>query len=280
MPVRIAHFSDLHLCPELGTDFQIEVVLALIEDAKRRKCDHFVFTGDFVDYANLDDLSRLYRVFRQAGLKATNTTIIPGNHDIFPIPGWGLSAIEIAKRTLTMLRGNAQGNYESFIRRSRFVLKGTTPIWHNESFPFIRKLSKDVLLVGVDSTNDHWTGRLQFSKGSFDPQDAEAILETLHSKPYANCQRRILAIHHLPIELKDFRSLEFKDVEFVQNFIVEAGFDLVLCGHVHFFGQMQIGQAMVVCSGCHFCRDQSLDTIGYSLINLGRSIRVEHFFAE
>ena len=277
--MRIAHFSDLHLCPELGTDFQIEVVLSLIADAQRRKADHFVFTGDFVDYANLDDLSRLYRAFRRAGLDSTTTTIIPGNHDIFPVPGCGLSQRQLIKHGLRVLRGNAQSNYESFIRRSRFLLKGTTPIWDDESFPFLRKLSKDVLLVGVDTTNDDWTGRFQFSKGSFDVDDAEAILEILRSKPYSTCKQRILAIHHYPEQLENLRSLEFKDVEFVQKFIVEAGFDLVLCGHIHTFDQMPIGKAMVVCSGSHFYGDVTLDDVGYSLIHLNRSIRVSEFRA-
>ena len=273
--MRIAHFSDFHICPELGSNWQIAKIMEMIADARKRGAEQFVFTGDFVDYANLDDLSRLYREFRRAGLDHTNTTIIPGNHDIFPIPGCGLSHRQKASHGLRMIRGNAQSTHNSFVRRSSFLLKGTTPIWQGSRFPFIRKLSKEVLLVGLDTTNARWTGRFQFAQGSFDPVDAEAILEVLNSKPYAHCKRRILAIHHHPWAEMDLRGCDFEDVKMVQAFIAHAGFDLVLCGHVHLFDQIQMGKAMVVCSACHFERGQDVDCVGYHLITLGRSIRVK-----
>ena len=273
--MRIAHFSDFHICPELGSDWQIATVMEMIADARKRGADHFVFTGDFVDYANLDDLSSLYREFRAVGLADTNTTVIPGNHDIFPIPGCGLSHRQKVSHGLRMIRGNAQSTHNSFVRRSSFLLKGTTPIWQGSRFPFIRKLSKEVLLVGLDTTNARWTGRFQFAQGSFDPQDAEAILEVVKSKPYAPCKRRILAIHHQPWAEKDLRACDFEDVEMVQAFIAVAGFDLVLCGHVHLFDQIPMGKATIVCSACHFERGQDLDCVGYHLITLGRSIRVK-----
>lgn len=81
--MKIAHISDIHIdTPSRpGSIWEFDRLIKLILE---HNYDHIVITGDVVDVANTDDLRKVREVLRQNGiLNWEQTTIIPGNHDIF-----------------------------------------------------------------------------------------------------------------------------------------------------------------------------------------------------
>ncbi len=100
--MKIAHFSDLHLCSEFGGIAQVNAVLDAIADASERGAEHFVFTGDMVEHANLDDFTPVINGLEKLGFTSSkHITIVPGNHDVVP---WSWGAFNFSFETINSAR--------------------------------------------------------------------------------------------------------------------------------------------------------------------------------
>src|SRR5436190_1703248 len=85
-PYRIAHFGDLHLG---DFDAEFEWTLDMVDDAFERGANHVVFTGDIVDAAEVDVIEGLVRELDKRGHGPRQISLVPGNHDIYPL-SWPL----------------------------------------------------------------------------------------------------------------------------------------------------------------------------------------------
>lgn len=280
--MTLAHFSDLHLCKEFGIKRQLRVVQSMLEDAVSRGANHFVFTGDFVDYGNVRDFGKFCAMLKDAHIKSSHVTVLPGNHDIYPVRGAGHGELlKVWHHLITdVLTGrNAQKNFEHFCRLARPF---TAPMEHlgpDGGFCYIRMLSKSAALVALDSNHNHFFGRLDPAVGHLDAEVMESISEAFTRPPYARAHTRILAMHHRPWSVSKPMRTNFDNLRQVQSFIKRNQFQAVLCGHIHEFREKQIAGASAFCSASHFAIDEEEEDLGYTLVSIGRTIqgRVIHF---
>ena len=83
MTYRIAHISDLHLSLKNGKD-RDQRLIDLLEDIKKRNCDHIAITGDIADNPMPEDLIYAREIFAQFDLMNPELlSLVPGNHDIY-----------------------------------------------------------------------------------------------------------------------------------------------------------------------------------------------------
>lgn len=275
--MKLAHFSDLHLCPEAGARAQLGKTLEWVKEASRRGAEHLVFTGDLVDHANLDDATKLFRGLANLGFcTAKDVTVIPGNHDVFPLGHFGGS----------LVFGDAAKNFDSFTRRARPYLSLEERVWSNRSWPFIRRLGRAVVIVALDTTHNGDLGRFESGVGEFDVDNGVAILKRL-DREHAG-RRRVLAMHHWPfrwtldvdglfpwlgrLARPSSFNVNFGDLAPIRRFIRDGGFEVVLCGHQHGFQRRELGGIPIVRSAARWDRtDDGIEfETGFHLIDFDR----------
>src|SRR4029453_85758 len=83
--LKLAHFSDLHLGSRCGALTKTRM-RALLDHAIAGGVEHLLFGGDIVDHANLHDAVALREHLETRGfLSSERVSVVPGNHDIWPI---------------------------------------------------------------------------------------------------------------------------------------------------------------------------------------------------
>ena len=91
--LRIAVASDLHLDPD-NTDksnaasetvYNMEIVDALLWDARRQGAEILLLTGDLVNGGRENKHAALAKKLRQAETQGLRVYVLPGNHDLYPI---------------------------------------------------------------------------------------------------------------------------------------------------------------------------------------------------
>ncbi len=242
--MKIAHFSDLHI----KNQDHIDIWLKLFAEAKASGAQHFAVTGDVLDGSN----TKLYKNFITSLREITKqVSIVCGNHDIF---GFGLP-------------GNAQRKYNQFIKESGTFIP-------NGAFPYRKKLGKDILVYGLDTTPFGWKGRLNLAMGNVESDDMLKVAKWV-SKDIP-CKHKVLLMHHMPFKVAklgirvkyDANIINLKEV---RDFLKACEFDLILCGHGHWFEKRKFGNTTIVLSGS----DLEYSAIGYRIINLGKTISIK-----
>ncbi len=228
--LRLAHFSDFHL-KDFGPDF--ERSLFLIDDAISRGVDHLMLTGDLVDAAEMDVVAAFISELDGMGWGTSDKlTIIPGNHDIFPVAFKSLLSARFRHR-----RPSSLG--EEFIdltRRSR-TGKGCRKLLRGETYPFGKVLDDRVVVVGLDTTRKGQYNPRRWAEGELPESDMRAADRFLSA--HADATHRLIVMHHHPWK-EELIGGDWIDQNFttpppeeVFDWIEESGANLVLCGHVH-----------------------------------------------
>lgn len=97
--MKIAHFSDLHICVLHRKD-RIRLTRIAIEYALKNDCDHIVITGDLSQMGSHRDYEILRSIFEDYGLlDANKLSLTIGNHDIFGGLGYGAMPRRIVSGT-------------------------------------------------------------------------------------------------------------------------------------------------------------------------------------
>lgn len=260
--LRLAHFSDFHLCP--GDRAGAARMRALIDHSISAGAEHLLFGGDIVDRANLTEAQTLAAHLRRQGFfSADGFSIVPGNHDVWP---FGESAVAKglarwigdARRALATRRWPAQERYERFARIFAPALEGTLVREGDDVYPCVKRVGP-LLLAMLDTTADRG---VEHARGRFDAREARWISTRLrrHRGP------RALLMHHWPFEwsvmpdwlawVPRWADVNFAEVERVQRWIAKVALDAVFCGHLHIYGSprsraftRQLGATPVYCMG-------------------------------
>lgn len=226
MTYRIAHFSDFHLA-NLNLDF--ERSLMLVDDAADQEADHLMLTGDLVESGQMPIVAAFVEALKHRGWAGSDKlTIIPGNHDIFPF----------SKRALPTLR-RPTAIFEEFVTLTRRSRKGrnVTKLVRGEPFPFGKILTKDVVLVGLDTTRTGQYNPFRWAEGELPEHHREAASEFLAANSKA--KHRIVAMHHHPwfenLEGNNWIEQNFTTPppDEIEAWLRKSAATLVLCGHVH-----------------------------------------------
>lgn len=259
MPYRIAHFSDWHLT---AIDDRIETVLANIDAVSDAGADHVVITGDIVDCAQLDVLEVFFDQMKARKLlNRKRLTIVPGNHDIFPL---AKSPRAMAKKVAS--RVTPTKTWERFNEMAG--LKGADP------YPICKKLSDDVVIAGFDTTRN----------GRYNPADwvrGELPLEQVkkakrYFQRYAGAKHRIAVMHNYPWRENAHEGPVALDLlnptpDEAVDLLKDGGATAVLCGHMHDTQVVNLGDGVkgVMTAGAD----------AYSVVTLQRngSVRVRRY---
>ncbi len=223
MNYRLAHFSDFHFAAE---DDDFARGCALLDDAIENGADHLVVTGDIADAAQIEVVSGLVaHLDRQGWASAVRLTIVPGNHDIFPLSWNSVPSF-----------GRPTSRYEQFLDATRASRRGTRRLVKGDDFPFAKELAPDVVLVGLDSTRNGQYNPLCWAEGELPAAHRRAVTKFFGAQ--SGAAHRIIAMHHHPWP-EDFEhgwiEQNFTEPEpaVVEAWLRESGATLTLCGHVH-----------------------------------------------
>lgn len=229
---RIAHFDDLHLNSHDG---EFRHAIAMVDDAIQNGADHFVFSGDILDAADADVLNAFVGELRARNLAdAEAVTMVPGNHDVFPLR-WPPKISDVWR---TMTR-TAHSNFERFAGVTAWSRRGNgaDELFSNEPYPFTKLLRDDVVMVGLDTTVIDRKLPASWAVGELSEEDVNAAEKFF--REHRNAVHRIVVMHYYPFA--DFknasRMFNMKFVEpdpaTVRNWLGWADATLVLCGHIH-----------------------------------------------
>lgn len=222
--MKIAHFSDLHLCLEHGGRRQIRSVVQLFKLALQKGCEHFVVSGDIVEYANHQDLSRWLQGLQKLGIQGHQLTLIPGNHDVFPA-----SPYRVWRSLFRFTKFPRY--YERFLEIASPYLG---EILHNRPLVQFRELNEKTVLYAVD-TNDYQVKNHRLSgRGRLPLSIGKLIEDHIEAKRLWD-RNLILAIHHHPFRWSTASGHEvnFIDLNGVQEWLTKINWKIILCGHAH-----------------------------------------------
>jgi 3',5'-cyclic AMP phosphodiesterase CpdA len=193
---RIVHLSDLHfplrapvpphallgkralgwanLRVRRAAVHSLEVAEALLESAAREKADLVLVTGDLVNLALDDELSRSSRILEDSGIDPGRTMLLPGNHDRYTPLADMNDAFERAMSDWLPPGFDRSGGY-----------------------PLVRDLGP-VTVLGLDTAV--WRGPLR-AAGRVDKKQLERLAEALAS-PSPKRRHPVIAMHHPPFCLR------------------------------------------------------------------------------
>lgn len=233
MTLLLAHLSDPHIGPLPAMPFRamankrltgvlnwhraratihsMDVLKAIIADIRQHKPDHIALTGDLVNVGYPPEFPVARRMVETLG-KATDVSVIPGNHDAY-------------------VRGSLPAMDEIF---APFMCSDGDTAPNNrplaERFPYLR-VRQNVAFIGVN------TGVPTvpfFATGTIGAAQSER-LETMLREARRLGLFRVVMLHHPPVTrgVKFGRGLT--DAKRFEKILRQQGAELVLHGHNHRF---------------------------------------------
>lgn len=224
---RVLFLSDMHLA-----SFDEEFIrgLRLIDDGLSWDIDHIVIGGDTVDACQFEVLEEFLRQLKvRQRLSAQKMTIVPGNHDIYPI----------STRSIPKIAAPSE-NFESFVGlvKETCIGRGATQLLRNSVYPIGKVLGKNLVLAALDSTREDHYNPNQWTAGEIQEEHIKAVRKFFlkHKK----VKHKILVVHHYPwyegnSEWRLFFPSDIVDPPpaILRQWIVESGATFILCGHIH-----------------------------------------------
>jgi len=303
-------------------DKKFGILLDLVDHAIGQGADHLAFTGDIVEMAGYHHhvLEELLAELDARGFgTADKLSIVPGNHDVYPItwderearigarwgqdigretgriisllwsqgqdPG-GVGGAWLGKKVgrlagkLRGLRGvpravgkRSQADYKSLCRMLEETREGngSSEVYTNCHYPFVKELPGQVMIVGFDTTRDDTPIPSSWAQGELDEEDIDAAVEFMRDD-YAANEHLVVLMHHYPRD--DFRNDDFVDLRFykprsakVREWLHWMKATLVLCGHIHEDREFTVrGRCRVVSTVSH---PEGTHNWGYTMVGLG-----------
>ncbi len=255
MTYRIAHISDLHLSLKNGKD-RDQRLIDLLDDIKKRDCDHIVITGDIADNPIPEDLVYAREIFAQFDLVNPELlTLVPGNHDIYGSAPPGEMMFMFPKIC-------SEINFDEMEKQFINIYKETFS--EEAEIPFVKVIG-NIALIGINSLIE-WSVDLnpEGSNGGIDDKGYEKLDNLLKSKRL-NDKVKIVLIHHHFSKPDDItgqpgHSLWIDSVGYKMKFhepgdflklLKKRGVNLVLHGHTHCTGvYVKKGITFVNSSAC------------------------------
>jgi 3',5'-cyclic AMP phosphodiesterase CpdA len=225
---RLAHVTDLHVRNFAGAQvrdflgkraigalnlalirrrkYRMDFLAALGEDLRTRPHDHLVVSGDLGNVSLVSEWREARAWIERTGVSAENTTVIPGNHDVY------VKEVVVSRAFEQLFAA-----YQSADLR----LDG-------DIYPFAR-LRGEIALVCANSgvpTGDlgAW-GRI----GEAQLRRVEALL----AAPEVRARCRVLVIHHPPVMQRPPEDRNLCDRAKLAEVLARAGAELVVHGHDH-----------------------------------------------
>jgi len=243
MPIRIAHFTDLHITTNpsqidwkslLGkraigwSNLKFRrrfssvqkasvVATALVRDIGELNPDHVVVTGDFTGLSLPSEYETAHKLLSPL-FQPDNTTLLPGNHDVY-----------VSSAVRGKLFEKWFGEWTaSDLEVSNSLLDGC----NDYPFPIVRLLGDDVALICLRDARPTW---LHDSSGKVPREQVEALERILSSGLVAN-RVKILALHYGLVDRNGMLDSYFHrlhNAKTIKNLAERYDISLVIHGHIH-----------------------------------------------
>ena len=189
----IAHLSDLHISRKFKSE-NIDKTRWVIEKALESGAEHFVFTGDISDNADVKDYTIFRNILNRFGLLDTDkSTVIIGNHDIF-------GGVQTAMDVVNFPGRCRQTDYEKRVidftdELHELFEKAYFPL-AEKVFPFAKQVS-DTLLIGLNSIERFSGLKNPFaSNGRVDEDQKNGFINICKKEEYNSLKKLVLIHHH------------------------------------------------------------------------------------
>ncbi|KAF0153197.1 MAG: metallophosphoesterase [Ignavibacteria bacterium] len=190
--MRIAHFSDLHLCSNFKKSNRNKIK-EVLDHALENGAQHFVFTGDITDNAEEREFVYFRELLQSYNLLSSDkSTVIIGNHDIF---GGPQTAQDVANFPFKCLNINYQERVSKFVSYFRELFENTIHPHEEIYFPFAKEL-KSVVLVGLNSIDEYSPFKNPFASNGKIGKIQRRIVENLLLLPKFKDKLKIVLVHH------------------------------------------------------------------------------------
>ncbi len=251
--MRVCHLSDLHAGISKNHDNFIEQTF---DKLTRKNFDHLIITGDLTNSASDEEFEFLNHIFDKYSLNDSNKlTVIPGNHDLYSPFFKDFQSIDhVTKDPGTMwkfLKFHFKYSQKRYIGEVNNFVKKFAPLFENvitvkdsiAGFPFVKFLSNDVAIIGIDS-NDKASllKNPACSTGEIRKKTLTALNE-IFQKDEVKKRMKIVAMHHYlhPLDFMQSKIKNASIVKFIQLYnrdslitlLDKYNVDLVLHGHYH-----------------------------------------------
>ncbi len=191
--MKIAHFSDLHICQK-SRPRNLERTKLLIDYALKQETDHFVFTGDLVHLGNKEDFIALRNLLDEFNLlDSSRVTLVIGNHDIF-------GGVYFAEDVLTFPHKCEGIDYhKKLIEFKNYFFETFENTYFpatNDPYPFAKILG-NVVLIGLNSIHPYSRWKNLFaSKGLVGKEQRENFKQILSRTEFRDKMKIVLIHHH------------------------------------------------------------------------------------
>lgn len=241
---KIAHITDLHIksLDLKGYKKQLQV---LLEDIKKRECDHIFITGDLIDNAEEKDYHALIRIFNDFDLMHTNKmSVTIGNHEIF---GGTQTAEDVFLFPTRCQNTDYNAQIKLFSHFFKPLFEGAEINSEDNPFPYCKILFDKIAVIGVNS-NAHWSKIRNpiGSNGAVYDDQFKKLSKILKSEKVKD-KLKIVLIHHHFNKINESgsnmvhslwlyverRTMKLHNKKRLFRLFKEAEVDVVLHGHTH-----------------------------------------------
>lgn len=190
--MRIAHLSDLHLCSLFKENNFLKLEKAILKGLELG-VQHFVFTGDITDNANINELKKFKDLLKKLKIYNTNmSTLTIGNHDIFGGPQTASDVISFPSKCFKV---DYNEKVKSFIDFFKELFENTITTDENFSFPFL-KIVHDNALIIINSIDEYSRFKNPFASNGRIKKDARQKISKLLNHEKIKDKLKISVIHH------------------------------------------------------------------------------------
>jgi 3',5'-cyclic AMP phosphodiesterase CpdA len=247
--MKVAHFSDLHICALHRKD-NIQFTRDTLEYVLKADCDHVVITGDLSHMGSHRDFEILRTIFEDYNLLDPNRlSLTIGNHDIFGGVQLAEDVLEFPQRCKAIHFNQKTREFVEFFRE---CFDNVHRLDQRHFFPFAKPV-KDIVLFGVNSCIEYSLIKNPMaSNGHVSKAYRKLLTDLMSLKKYQNKLKIVLIHHHFYRYVMkqtngdthwwdriEHQTMKLYKKKKLQRLFSQHGVHLVLHGHVHEYRQYE-----------------------------------------
>jgi 3',5'-cyclic AMP phosphodiesterase CpdA len=247
--MKVAHFSDLHICASHRKD-NIQFTRDTLEYVLKAGCEHVVITGDLSHMGSPRDFEILRTIFEDYNLlDPSRLSLTIGNHDIFGGVQLAEDVLEFPQRCKAI---NFSQKTREFVEFFRECFDNVHCLDHHHFFPFAKSI-KDIVLFGVNSCIEYSLIKNPMaSNGHVSKVRRELLADLISFNKYQDKLKIVLIHHHFYRYVMkqangdkhwwdhiEHQTMKLYKKKKLQRLFSQQGVHLVLHGHVHEYRQYE-----------------------------------------
>jgi 3',5'-cyclic AMP phosphodiesterase CpdA len=247
--MKVAHFSDLHICALHRKD-NIQFTRDILEYVLKADCDHVVITGDLSHMGSTRDFEILRTIFEDYHLldpKKLSLTI--GNHDIFGGVQFAEDVFDFPHRCKAIHFSQKTHEFGEFFKE---CFENVHRIDQRHFFPFAKSV-QDIVFFGVNSSIEYSLVKNPMASNGHVSKVHRKLLKALMSLTDYQDKLKIVLIHHHFYryvmrktngekhwwDLFEHQTMKIYRKKKLQRLFSQNDIHLVLHGHVHEYRQYE-----------------------------------------